>query len=255
MKIIKESNDYAVVLKYPGEDSEKDMEPGLLCIHRLDKVAAGLLVYGKTKHGADQLSRQLQDKTMKKAYRIVIPGTLPEEEGNFTDLLFKDSRKQKMFPVKRKRAGVKEARLHYRVLKTVSLETANDSKSSDAVKPKEFQDVNPKDIPYANTEPVFLGNLKEKLMKPSKTDDSNSNVNDQLLSLLHVELETGRFHQIRAQFASRRFPLLGDRKYGSRIESPHLALFCNSLSFLDPDTKAPVNVELPLPEEFPWNLF
>ena len=44
-------------------------------------------------------------------------------------------------------------------------------------------------------------------------------------SLVHVRLHTGRSHQIRVQFASRGFPLVGDHKYGSRDESPVPMLF------------------------------
>ena len=40
------------------------------------------------------------------------------------------------------------------------------------------------------------------------------------LSLVRIRLETGRSHQIRVQFASRGFPLLGDKKYGSRFAGP-----------------------------------
>ena len=46
-----------------------------------------------------------------------------------------------------------------------------------------------------------------------------------------VELMTGRTHQIRVQFASRKSPLAGDGKYGSRLNFKGPALFCTSLSF------------------------
>lgn len=50
-------------------------------------------------------------------------------------------------------------------------------------------------------------------------------------SLVHVRLHTGRSHQIRVQFASRGFPLVGDHKYGSRDESPVPMLFSCRLTF------------------------
>ena len=53
--------------------------------------------------------------------------------------------------------------------------------------------------------------------------------------LLEIALETGRFHQIRAQFSAHGFPLLGDGKYGSRRKG-NVALHCYSLSFPDPDS-------------------
>ena len=50
------------------------------------------------------------------------------------------------------------------------------------------------------------------------------------LSLALVRLQTGRTHQIRVQFASRGFPLCGDRKYGAR-SSGALALYSYRISF------------------------
>ena len=50
-------------------------------------------------------------------------------------------------------------------------------------------------------------------------------------SLVHVRLHTGRSHQIRVQFASRGFPLVGDHKYGSRDEITAPMLFSCRISF------------------------
>ena len=46
-----------------------------------------------------------------------------------------------------------------------------------------------------------------------------------------IELVTGRTHQIRAQFGARRSPLLGDGKYGSRVNYKAPSLFCTAISF------------------------
>ena len=72
--------------------------------------------------------------------------------------------------------------------------------------------------------------------------------------LLDVELETGRFHQIRAQFASRGFPLYGDGKYGSRQKGT-VGLHCYQLSFLDVKTGEERGVEIKNPEGEPWSIF
>ena len=77
--------------------------------------------------------------------------------------------------------------------------------------------------------------------------------NDQTLSLLSVTPHTGRTHQIRVQFASRRLPLTGDRKYGGKLSAP-LGLFCRSISFVHPYTKKPVTIIAPLPNIAPFNL-
>ena len=49
--------------------------------------------------------------------------------------------------------------------------------------------------------------------------------------LIHVRLFTGRSHQIRVQFSSRGFPLVGDHKYGSRAEETVPMLFSCRITF------------------------
>ena len=100
----------------------------------------------------------------------MVHGT-PEPEGEWTDFLFKDSRKNKVFVVKKERAGVKQAKLSYRRL--CEGET----------------------------------------------------------SLVRIRLHTGRSHQIRVQFSSRGYPLVGDHKYGSRAKETVPMLFCCMLEF------------------------
>ncbi len=75
------------------------------------------------------------------------------------------------------------------------------------------------------------------------------------MSLVAVRLETGRFHQIRVQLASRANPLVGDKKYGSRdtkVRTP--SLFASRLDFklFGKEIKAD---ELPPTDEYPWSLF
>ena len=78
----------------------------------------------------------------------------------------------------------------------------------------------------------------------------------QELSLIQVQLHTGRTHQIRVQFGSRGFPLVGDRKYGSRIRSAAPALWASGISFPHPYTQGSiVSVTSAPPAVFPWNLF
>ena len=72
--------------------------------------------------------------------------------------------------------------------------------------------------------------------------------------LLRVRLHTGRTHQIRAQFAARQLPLLGDRRYGSRIDCP-IGLFARQLSFPHPVTGAPLTFSALPPADTPWDRF
>ena len=72
-------------------------------------------------------------------------------------------------------------------------------------------------------------------------------------SLVHVLLHTGRTHQIRVQFSSRGFPLLGDGKYGSKDNRCAAALWACRLSF--PQSGKQVCFSCPPPDAFPWTLF
>lgn len=73
------------------------------------------------------------------------------------------------------------------------------------------------------------------------------------LSLLKINLHTGRTHQIRAQFSHKGLPLLGDRKYGSPHQSP-IALFSHRITFFHPFTKKGLSF-VKEPVGNPWGLF
>lgn len=226
MKIIHQTAEYVVVCKAAGEDSEHDL-PEMLAeqngdratdyyvVHRLDQAVAGLLVLARNRVTAAELSRQLTENRLRKTYLCVVPGVPAPARGEMQDLLYQDKMKRKMFPVKRKRAGMKEASLRYHVLETKLMNTTVTS---------------------------------------SKQEDTAA-VSASQLTLVEVELQTGRFHQIRCQFAARKLPLVGDGKYGSRVRSPHLALFCRQLSFYDAKEKKECSFTAAPPAEFPWEIF
>lgn len=74
------------------------------------------------------------------------------------------------------------------------------------------------------------------------------------LSLVDVLLHTGRTHQIRVQFASRKMPLYGDGRYGGG--SGKLALFAHTLEFEHPVSGEIVSFsEKPDTTEYPWSEF
>ena len=178
MEILFENRDFVACVKPVGLDSESQV-PGALReqlggemfpLHRLDKNVGGVMVYARNKKAAADLSATIAKGEMVKEYVALVHGT-PPAEGDWEDLLFKDSRKNKVFVVKRQRAGVKAARLTYQLIKAGER------------------------------------------------------------SLVHIRLYTGRSHQIRVQFSSRGFPLVGDHKYGSRDERKEPMLFSRRISF------------------------
>lgn len=178
MDILYSDREIVVCIKPVGMDSEAEFPAALkealggeiFPIHRLDKNVGGVMVYARTKGAAASLSKAVQEGTMVKEYRAMVHGT-PPEQGDWTDLLWKDSSKNKVFVVKRERKGVKSARLEFTRL--------------------------------------------------SAGEDS----------LVHVRLHTGRSHQIRVQFASRGFPLVGDHKYGAKDSASAPMLFSCRLTF------------------------
>ena len=174
MDILHTDNEIIVCVKPVGVDSEHEL-PAMLggeiyTLHRLDKNVGGVMVYARTKTAAARLSQDIQEGRMIKEYVALVHGT-PPESGDWQDLLFKDSRKNKVFVVKKQRAGVKPARLEFTRLRAGER------------------------------------------------------------SLVHVRLHTGRSHQIRVQFASRGYPLVGDHKYGSHAEETAPMLFSCRLTF------------------------
>ena len=174
MKIIYSDSRIIVCVKPVGMDSEHEVPAALggdiFPVHRLDKNVGGVMVYARTKAAAAELSKAVQEGTMVKEYVAAVHGE-PPESGDWTDLLFKDSTKNKVFVVKKERRGVKKARLEFRRL---------------------------------------TGGER---------------------SLVHIRLHTGRSHQIRVQFASRGFPLVGDHKYGARDDVDAPMLFSCRLTF------------------------
>lgn len=75
------------------------------------------------------------------------------------------------------------------------------------------------------------------------------------LSLVQVQLHTGRTHQIRCQFASRGWVLAGERKYGTRNDPWPLALWSYRLAFSHPVSGEPMRFVLPPRAEEPWTFF
>ncbi len=178
MEILFENAQIAVCVKPVGLESEKEVPQKLqeqlsgefYPVHRLDKNVGGVMVYARTSKAAAALSKAIQEGMMVKEYVALVHGN-PPAQGDWEDFLFKDSRKNKVFVVKKERKGVKKARLEF------------------------------------------------------------TRLTEETPALVRVRLHTGRSHQIRVQFASRGYPLVGDHKYGARDEKDAPMLFSCELRF------------------------
>ena len=112
------------------------------------------------------------------------------------------------------------------------------------------------------------GNFIDKLLKNHHTNTTT--VSDQgkiaklsyelveykdNLSLVKINLETGRSHQIRVQFSYHGYPLYGDQRYNQDTPKDQIALFAYQLEFTHPTTKEKLTFTLPKPERYPFNKF
>ena len=75
------------------------------------------------------------------------------------------------------------------------------------------------------------------------------------LSQVRIRLQTGRTHQIRAQFSARGLPWWGDRKYSLLDDGCPIALWSHSLAFCHPATGAPMTFRLDRPPRIPGPSF
>ncbi len=72
------------------------------------------------------------------------------------------------------------------------------------------------------------------------------------VSKVRIRLHTGRTHQIRVQFASRGWPLVGERKYSEANDPCEIALWSYRLGFVHPKTGKKMVFALEPPREYPW---
>ena len=91
--------------------------------------------------------------------------------------------------------------------------------------------------------------VREARLRFQKLADERNGA--QTLSLVRVTLETGRTHQIRTQFASRGMPIVGDRRYGSRVAADNIALWSARIAFDHPLDGRRMTFSKELPEGFP----
>ena len=118
MDILYSDDSIAVIVKPVGLDSEHAVPEEIRAtlggevfpIHRLDQNVGGVMVYARNKKAAAELSRAVQDGPLVKEYVACVHGIV-EQEAVLEDFLFKDSRKNKVFAVKKERKGVKYAKL------------------------------------------------------------------------------------------------------------------------------------------------
>lgn len=171
-------------------------------VHRLDREVGGVMIFARTSKAAARLSEEIRAGRTRKVYRAWL------------------EREPRLRPGDRKsQAGAGDSWI------LLEDHVAKDAKRRMAIR---GQDPDRRSKQQPGGDPGKIARLRYRTIGRSKTRTGPV--------LVEIELETGRFHQIRFQFADRGAPILGDRKYGARNSLPgvRLALYCVEMGVRHP---------------------
>lgn len=168
----------------------------LHAVHRLDRVAGGIVIFAKTDKALSRMNKIIREHLIEKTYFAVLDNTPKNSSGILKSYLKHDSKFSKVSD--RPEDNYKEAVLEYEVVK----------------------------------------NHPEKKC------------------MVKIKLNTGRYHQIRAQFGHIGCPVAGDKKYGSKtwLGNSEIALFHQSIAFIHPVSQKSIVVSAELPKTKIWIL-
>lgn len=227
LNILYEDNDIIVCHKAPGvaSQTERSYAPDMVSllmnhfhktgvkkpyvgvVHRLDKPVAGVIIYGKNEKATRLLSEQITHHRFTKRYKAVVCGDIASYADSahytLTDYLLRDAKTN-----------------------TSSVVDINSPryKSNKEVKKSSLSFTIVKTIELTPDNPIY---------KPDCPYDNK-------LSLVDIELLTGRHHQIRVQFSHAGYPLWGDLRYSPYADElgqrKGVALCAYSLTIEHPTT-------------------
>ena len=194
-----------MVKEYLMDKSNKNIEPYVGLVHRLDRPVGGIMVFAKTKEANAKLSEEIRTKRFKKEYSAVVCGKPENSNGELRDFLLKLRTINMSKVVEEGHKKAKEAILEYQCM--------------------------------SNTESEDYGQL----------------------SLLKINLKTGRHHQIRVQLSNAGLPLWGDNKYNKTFvkmkQWTQIALWASKVTFRHPIKKTLCEFQVKPNQEFPFTLF
>lgn len=157
-------------------------------INRLDRPVSGVVLMAKNKTAAARYSNIMQQEGFNKEYLALVHGTFDEKTGSMTDYLQK---------TKDNTAIVLEGS----DLSLVSADNHADAKL-------------PADAKLAKLTYEVVSTFSSSC-NPGSSNSPDTQSTASTISLVRIHLITGRFHQIRAQFAHRDHAVLNDKKYGT----------------------------------------
>ena len=235
MEVVYEDNHIIIVNKQSGEIvqgdktgdrplsdivkdyiKEKYQKPGAVflgVVHRLDRPVSGLVVFARTSKALPRLNKMFAEGEVHKTYWAIVEcGRLKEESGRR----------------KEDRLKVKEESGEWQMLENWLTRNEQQNKSY----------AYDHEVPHSKK-----AQLRYRVLAIGER-----------YALLEVQLMTGRHHQIRCQLAAMGCPIKGDLKYGAKRSNPDgsISLQSHRISFIHPVSKAPIDIEAPLPLDPLW---
>lgn len=222
-------------------------------IHRLDQPVEGLLVFAKNKKAAASLTKQLggqgEDCTLSKKYYAVLCGKPFQKEGELVDYMYKDMQKSGKAVIVdnyKKDSGECSSRETDKPGDRTenskeSREKSGGSTGSPGVDRGKIEALAGSRSGITPKKAVLHYRILQTVWTPSGED----------ISLAEIRIDTGRFHQIRAQMAHAGMALLGDEKYADeavkacsrRLGIRNVALCAGSIAFVHPVTGEKLHFE------------
>lgn len=190
-------------------------------VHRLDKGVGGVMVYALTKDAAASLTRQMTESAPAEAATLPGPATAGTS------------------------AGKTFAKEYLAVTEGVPEPVSG--RMEDLL----FHD-REKNRTYVVKRP--RKGVKEAVLEYETLASAGGDPETGVFSLVRIRLLTGRTHQIRAQFSSRKLPLCGDRRYGAKTAGD-IALWSHRLTFRHPETGEELTFRAGPPKDGHWAAF
>ena len=195
-----------LVSKLKNYRVQKNESPYIGLIHRLDQPVQGIILFAKTKKAASVLSRQVSSRQIGKEYLAVVCGTVSAEPG--TDAAAAECGTAPADGTRR--ALPVSGELHDYLLRDGKTNTSR--------------------VVPENTKGAKEALLSYRVVRSNDVTGR---------SLVHINLHTGRHHQIRVQSSHAGFPLYADTKYGQPLPDGAycpVALCSFKICFTHPDS-------------------
>ena len=213
------------VKAYIKEKYNKPGEVFLGVTHRLDRPTSGVVLFARTSKALTRLNEMLKEKS---SYSV---SGLTAERSNSETVLQQSGLKKTYWAIVQGAPKVPEARLENWLVRNESQNKSYVTKS-----------------PSHSEE--GKGGAPKLAVLTYKTLVRGDNY-----TLLEINLETGRHHQIRCQLAAIGCPVKGDLKYGAKRSNPDggICLHARKIEFIHPVSKQEICITAPVPDDALWH--